>query len=302
VVWEGQCQNQEFSGTGVQLVFSGGITSALAYQHLTTAAGASFRDNANVRTNALQYNASNGTAIRGTSASTVTVGITGNEYVRISNLQISATGSDGEGLAVSANGIIIENLIIEGMYKLTIATNGVLRAAGNIVARNCVIVQRASAADHIVGTGTGSPTFYNCTFAAPDDHATAPTSVFLSGASGTVNSQNCAIFAGDSTKAIKAGSATFNFTTCYSDISGTAGVTQTTYGSAFENVNDATRDFRLKSGSALINTGTTDATNAPTDITGLARPSGAAYDVGCWEYTKSLVPFHRSQRFFKQRG
>jgi hypothetical protein len=97
------------------------------------------------------------------------------------------------------------------------------------------------------------------------------------------------MFAGDSTKAIKAGSATFNHTTGYSDISGTTGVTQTTYGDAFQNVNDATRDFRLKTGSALINNGTTDATNAPIDIAGTARPDGAAYDVGCWELVTAFL-------------
>jgi hypothetical protein len=64
-------------------------------------------------------------------------------------------------------------------------------------------------------------------------------------------------------------------------------VTQATYGSEFENVNDATRDFRLKSGASQINTGTTDATNAPTDIVGTARPQGGSYDVGVWEFAIS---------------
>ncbi len=153
--------------------------------------------------------------------------------------------------------------------------------------RNSVVIQRASGADHIVATGTGTSNFYNCTLVASDDHAAAPTSVFLSGASGTVTVQNCGLFAGDSTKAIKAGSATFNFTTCYSDISGTAGVTQTTYGNEFQNVNDATRDVRLVTGAAQKDTGTTDVTNAAIDIAGTARPSGAAYDVGAWEFVQA---------------
>jgi hypothetical protein len=105
-----------------------------------------------------------------------------------------------------------------------------------------------------------------------------------------VTAQNCGLFAGDSTKAVKSGTATFNFTTCYSDISGTAGVTQTTYSSEFQNVNDATRDFRLKTGAAQIDTGTTDATNAQFDIAGTERPEGAAYDVGCWELVQGGEP------------
>ena len=66
------------------------------------------------------------------------------------------------------------------------------------------------------------------------------------------------------------------------DSSGTAGVTQTTYSSEFVDVNDATRDFRLVTGAAQKDTGTTDATNAAIDIAGTARPFGAAYDVGAW--------------------
>ena len=85
--------------------------------------------------------------------------------------------------------------------------------------------------------------------------------------------------------AIVAGGGSVSATTCYSDISGTSGVTQTTMSAAFENVNDATRDYRLKTGSALLDTGTTDASNTPNDIVGTARPVGSAYDVGAWEFT-----------------
>ena len=117
----------------------------------------------------------------------------------------------------------------------------------------------------------------------PDDIATAPTSILRSSSGGTITLQNCGLFAGDSTKAMVQGTSTFNFTTSYSDISGTSGVTQTTYGNEFQDVNDATRDFRLKAGAAQLDTGTTDITHASTDIVGTARPQGAAYDVGAWE-------------------
>ena len=96
--------------------------------------------------------------------------------------------------------------------------------------------------------------------------------------------QNCSLFAGDSTKAITAGSATFNFTTCASDISGTAGVTQVTYNREFQDVNDATRDFKLRPGAAQISAGTIDSINASTDIVGTTRPKGPSYDIGAWEF------------------
>jgi hypothetical protein len=260
---------------------SGSTASATAYKYLTTIAGASFRDNVNVQTNALRYNASNGCGILCTGVAQDAVIIIEDNF-RCSKLQIAATGSNSDALAnvAASYGRIYEYMIFERTVIGTLS-GGFL---GDEIVRNCLIVQRGSGAVAITRTGNGSPSFYNCTFAAPDDLATAPTSVLHSEASGTVTIKNCGLFAGDSTKAIKAGSATFNFTTCYSDISGTAGVTQTTYSSEFQNVNNATRDFRLVTGAAQKDTGTTDATNGANDIVGTTRPSGSAYDVGCWEF------------------
>jgi hypothetical protein len=209
------------------------------------------------------------------------------DFNRISQLQIASTNASGRALSFAASTSPLGDfLLCEGNYAAVSTTLGILQFAGvtTRIVRNSIIIQRGSAADHICATGTSNVNLFNCTFVASDDLATAPTSIFISDASGTVNVQNCGLFAGDSTKAIKAGSATYNFTTCYSDISGTAGVTQTTYGNEFQNVNDATRDFRLKTGAAQIDTGTTDTTNAAIDIAKTNRPSGAAYDVGAWEF------------------
>jgi len=284
VIWQGKCQNQEFVGTGNVLTIGGSTVSSSAHKSITTVAGASFRDNANAQTNALRYNALNGAAIRGTSNALQTVLVTGEAFVETSNLQIAAVGTDSVGLDhIAAGNCIVSNCIIEGTYVSASFDAGVLALSTPYTVKNTVIILRASAAHHIVGAGADTGSWYNCTIVAPDDLATAPTSIFFGGAFGTATVNNCGLFAGDSTKAIKAGSVTFNFTTCYSDISGTAGVTQATYGNEFQSVLDATRDFRLKAGAAQINVGTTDATNAATDIVGTLRPQGAAYDVGAWE-------------------
>lgn len=299
VIWQGQCQNQEFSGSGTMLTITGSTSSSTAYKELTTLAGASFRDNANAQTNALQYNASNGCGIRTTGTNGLTINAA-EDFCRTSKLQITSTGSGGRALIGSAQAQFHDYLILEGNYTANSANLGVASVTNTGTMRNSVAINRATGADHIIGTGATTPSFYNCTFVTPDDLATAPVSVFLSGAAGTVTVQNCGLFAGDSSKAIKAGSATFNFTTCFSDISGTAGVTQCTYANEFQNVNDATRDYRLKAGAAEINAGTTDATNAAFDIVGTSRPQGSAYDVGCWE----LIPAQTYTPYFPwaQRG
>jgi hypothetical protein len=289
VVWQGQSQNQEFSGTGTRLTIEGSTTSTTAYTECTTVAGASFRDHVNVQTNALRYNAANGCGMTASNDNALTV-VIGEAYSRLLGMQVSATGSGGRGVSVTNGGILVNHCIVEAFYAGASTSSGVLNAGGAFTCANTVIIQRASAADHIVSTGTHNPSLYNCTIVAPDDLATAPTSIFLSGASGTVTVQNCGLFAGDSTKAIKVGTATFNFTTCYSDISGTAGVTQTTYGNEFQNVLSSERDFRLKTGAAQIDTGTMDAVNAAIDIAKTNRPSGPLYDVGAWEFITLPLP------------
>ena len=283
VIWQGQFQMQEFSGATVLLTITGSTTSSTAYKELTTVAGASFRDDASVQTNAMRYNSANGCGIINTGDSNNTVTSQENNS-RVSNLQIANTFANGIAFRGSGSGQIFDNLLIEGARTSSSTSIATISIVANNILRNSLIVQRGTGATQIISTGTGSPFLYNCTIVAPDDLATAPTSIFNSGASGTVTVQNCGLFAGDSTKAIVAGSATFNFTTCYSDISGTSGVTQTIYSGEFQNVNNATRDYRLVTGAAQKDTGTTDAINAANDIAGTARPSGAAYDVGCWEF------------------
>ena len=63
--YEGHCYNDsEFIGSGSSLLrLSGHTTDATHRITLTTGPGQSFRDNANVQTNALTYNQANGVAL-----------------------------------------------------------------------------------------------------------------------------------------------------------------------------------------------------------------------------------------------
>lgn len=278
VIWQGQCQNQEFTSASNILTISGSTAGVDAYKHLTTVAGASFRDN--IGSSPLRYNVSNGCGIRKTGTGGWVV-LCFEAYARLSNLQIQGTSTTTIALPVDLGGLF-ENLICEGVGVSTDIP--VAYFPGSEVVRNSLFVMGTTgvAAECIVNSYGGSPFFYNCTFACLDDRV-SPDAVLRSDGGGTVTVQNCGLFAGDTGKAVKSGSGTFNFTTCFSDISGTTGVTQTAYAGEFLAVNDSNRDFRLKTGAAQIDSGTTDATNAGTDIIGTARPQGGAYDVGCWE-------------------
>jgi hypothetical protein len=273
------------------LNITGSTVSTVAHKELTTVAGASFRDNVNAQINALRYNSANGAAITSTVNAAPTVDIS-ESFVALSNLQIANTAANGSALSISGTFGIHNNLILEGTRNSAVASDGIYYSPispNTTSLSNSIIVQRNSATDHIVGTFNANLIFRNVTIVAPDDLATAPTRIILTGSSGSPTFQNCSLFAGDSTKAIFGGSGTPTFTTCYSDIVGTSGVTQTIYANEFQNVNDATRDFRLKLGAAQIDTGTTDVTFAATDIVGTSRPQKMAYDVGAWEFKSDLI-------------
>ena len=274
VVWQGQCLNQEFfSSSAALLTVSGTTTDATRYKELTTYTGASFVDNASVQTNALRYNASNGAGIRSTYAWAGPIGVS-ESYFRISKLQISATtavGFNGTG----TTGLVIDKCIVENSGT----TNEALKTYGSGTIKNTLIVGRSTGVIALLSNGTSA---YNCTFVRTG----SSTSNILNGSYSTSTFKNCAFFGGATTLA--GGGTTKTYTTCYTDTaSPPSGCTTVTYdtstGSGFENKTDATRDFRIKTGSALIDVGTTDTTNAANDIVGTSRPQGSAYDVGAWE-------------------
>lgn len=302
VIWQGQCQNQEFSSAGTLLTVSGTTTSTTAYKELTTVAGASFRDHANVLTNPLRYNASVGAAINCTLSGGTTLSITESNF-HMSKLQLTASGPLGRCLTGNAGtGILIDSCICEGNSVASgVSTGPFVIPAATGTYSNCVFIGRGSGADHIIQTNTGSPSFFNCAMIAPTNLGAPPTSIFTSGASGTVTVQNCALFGGEGTSTVKAGSATFNFTTCVSDTPGTVGVATANFDAEYENAGKVATDLRLTLMSAQIDSGTTDVTNAATDIKGTARPAQAAYDIGPWESnftvnSKFGAPYFHSRR------
>ena len=285
VVWQGQCFNQEFFSSSAQLLsVSGTTTDATRYKELTTYAGASFVDNASVQTNALRYNASNGAGIRSTYAWSAPVAVN-ESYFRISKMQISAT------TAVAFNGGATTGMVIDKcIFENSSTGNEPLKTYGVCTVKNSLIVQRSTATCAALSNGTN---VYNCTFARTG----SSTGNIFTGSYSTSTLKNCAFFGGATTLA--SGSSSKTYTTCYTDTaSPPSGCTTVAYdtstGSGFQNITGATRDFRIKTASALIDVGTTDTTNAAYDIVGTARPQGSAYDVGAWELVVAGATTHTS--------
>jgi len=276
-IWQGQASGAFSGASGTLLTFSGTTVDSTRYQELTTEAGASFRDNANVQTNALRWNSANGCSITSSGSYGTTINASGQAQVRFSKLQVEATTSKTTCFITGPTSDI-DGCIFEAAKTKVVEIN-----ASTSILRNCLVVQRRTAVTECAKLSYGC-TVVNCTFVTPND-LTKPAEV-ITGAGASVTTKNCAMFWGT---ALQAGGSAPTYTTCGND-NGTppSGVTQFTYDtSLFQNVSDATRDYRLLSGSGLIGAGTVDATNAPTDIAGTTR--GASNDIGCWQFVSAAA-------------
>lgn len=269
-IWRGECLNQEFVVSSTALYASGVTTSSTQYMELTTAAGASFRDHASKATNPLRYNASVGAAIRNTGGYSYGVRINV-QYFRLSNLQIKTASQSYSVMAGELSSgayATIENCILENDGGATEAFFG-----NNATLKNSVVISFGGSKLAFIGI---SGSWYNSILI----HLGTGSAVLgTSYPSGTV--RNCYI--GGNITALPTLGSTIqnNKTSLGSPPSGfTTAALDTTN---FVNVTSGTHDLSLAAGSALINAGTDDATNAATDILGTARTSGA-YDVGPKEY------------------
>jgi hypothetical protein len=282
-IWRGlMLSGTNLSASSTILTISGSTVDSTHYKELTTDTGASFADHASKLTNALKWNSGNGASISAGDNYGEAVVIS-EQYARLTKLQIQGNGGREALLINNGGNYVISQCIIEGQPD---ASHGVFTSTPTAgIVKNSLIVKRSANAGSICSV-QGNVSMYNCTVAKPSGLAGSSVGLAFSYASGTTTLQNCAVFGAS---AVSSGSATTSYTTCRTDVaSPPTGFTQIAYdtstGSGFENITDATRDYRIKSTSAMLDVGTTDATNAATDIVGTARTS-STYDIGAWEYS-----------------
>ncbi len=284
---EGQCFNQEFSSntTSVPLLDLSAHDTTLGTLTLTAAAGASFQDNASVRSNGLRYNASNGAALKNTGFYAATIYISGDiDRLIISKLQITATNAVGAGgLALNTTGNSgshhkFKDLILEsakGPCRVSSGSGGRLD--------NCVFVERSSS-NNAVWLVFGGMTVNGCTVVRPSSNSPAGTGIDTYTSSPLL--KDTAIFG--FTTAVGSGfsgSSSNNATDQSSGLPGSSNQHSVTYSATTPFVQaDATGnlDFRLANdANALINNGVKDATNGPADISGTTRADPC--EIGVWE-------------------
>jgi hypothetical protein len=266
----GQCFNDsEFTGNGI-VTISGETTDATNSITLQCGSGQSFRDNASVRSNALDYNQANGVACRSTSNYTTVVQISTNN-VTVDGLQLKGA-VNAVVVQNDASPVTVQNCIILGQNS---ASGAQLRqhVDSTFVVRNCLIRNTGAGQRVVNGQDGGFMQLYFCTIWS------------INGAQciGAVNShltiQNCLVYGGG----IDFSGGTITSANNQTDqASPPAGFTQQT-GTQITNSTDGSFDGRLAAGAAAQGAGASDTTNGAFDISGLARPQGSNWDVGCWE-------------------
>lgn len=265
----GECKNQTFNES---VTISGQTTDATHYVHLKCQAGASFSDQAGVRTTALAYSTSNGMALAGT---TDLLTISTN-YTRVTGLQIS---TNNYGKAINITSSVTNCLVSKCICKLASGADAggpCLRSSDNTnVFANCLIQGDVAGAEN---TGASvQAQLRNCTFAIPAAASNIRTGVISGYSNCTL--VNCAIFgfAAAESGTLHAGSSN-NATDKSSAGGSTNDVTNLTYASQFVN---SANDWRAVDTGGL-HAGTPDSTYAPDDISGQTRSGSTPY-IGCWE-------------------
>jgi len=250
------------------------------------AAGHSFRDHATRATNPLWYNQAYGVGIKLalTSGGSTVINVTV-PYTVIDGLQLMTTTNWCYGVVASGTGIVIRNCIFitttaePPTYGANVINSGALM-------HNCLVVVNCTS--RAGGVSLSGGTIESCTIVRP----TTFTSAYSDGAVLNYNTnvaKNCAIFGfpvGNNVSQNSFSNSDYNGTDRAAGIYGAPGgtnathnVTSLVYADQFVST---TNDFRLKSGSGLINVGfNLSSTLGSTDVLNNIRPT--TWDIGAYE-------------------
>lgn len=289
-VWVAELYNDsEFTG-GFNIANGVYTTDGSHYIKITAAAGQSFQDHANVRTNPLIYDQSKGVGITLGSSDTFAIDCA---YTQITRLQIKRTAANGAFAVANCNvsgagnvGIEFKDCILQ---KDCTGSGPVYQQYGDNAAYNLAILDTGAGTGNGVQLALGSSDLINCTIVQSTANSAHGNGIAVSYATSLIV-RNCAVFGFATPWSGTPGSA-FTDYNCSDGTCPTGSHNQNskTYSNQFVST---TADWRLKTGADCINTGNTDATFAPNDISATARGATTAGDIGAWEFSSAAaVPY-----------
>jgi hypothetical protein len=279
----GECYNDSNSfvdSVGTLLTMTGKTTDSTRFFHLTAGSGQSFQDHANVRTNRLAYNQTNGVGLEASTSYAGNVVLNAPHYTRFSRLQFKC-GTAGHPIAGALGSIDLaftDCIFQHDVRQLCIANTASVKAI------NCVFfITTASASIYgVVVTFYQPNTFIGCTFVRTTDVSAAGRAINASNGAGIVDS--CAFFGFTSIiNTTASGSTGNNATDQSSGLPGSNNQHSVTYNATtpFTQAAVSNYDLRAVAATALAANGLLDATNAPNDISNTARANPPT--IGAWE-------------------
>jgi hypothetical protein len=270
-----ECYNDSQFTAG--LVAVGKTTSATFKVVVTAATGHSFMDHANVRSNALIYDSTKGVSFSANPFVTPVFDMI-NAYVEVERVQLKRSGNQSFWPTLRMDDSVAGQKIRNSIILKDQTGADAVAFLGNATAINCLFYNTSAT----VGAGVrsdGAAFLINCTVVSAVSGGTG-----INAASGTFTLNNTAVF-GYTT--LSSGTLAGDYNASYRpSMVGANSQSSLTFANQFESV---TADFRVKAAANLIGGASTDATNAPNDITGLARGVGTAGDVGAWEWAVSTT-------------
>ena len=291
----GECYNDsEFTGVGGTSL--GSHTTDVTHDlTLTAAAGQSFQDNANIRTNALRYNVSNGVGIKSTTGYSSALASINVKYLTVSRLQFLSAGNSGNtgcrfyNTDTSTDIGLVKDCIFE---KSGTGIGYCLCVQGLMVVNVLVIYNSNIAPAATVGAlQLEYGTAVGCTIVRPSNKTIG--GYGIGRGYGTSIIESCAVFGFSTSNNTGFSASSKNNATNLSSIVGSAAQTSITYSSAtpFQNGTSAAsaHDFRAIVSTSLAANGFNDSSNAPNDISGTAR--AASPTIGVWELISTVTPF-----------
>lgn len=272
----------------------GGYTGASSTNTVTLNCGPaqSFRDNANVQTNALRYNAANGVAVKWTTTYILPLTVSGT-FFTADGLQMTGTGTNTEGgVRNTGTDNTVNNCILQFKPRLgTVNQAALFNNALRFTAEN-ISLYVANAIGRAVQDSASTTTglYVDITIIGLSSTATGFTFAYTGSPV-----KNCPVYGFTTDYSGTANGASTNNATDKGAFGGTNFGTsgQVSITSAeWQSLTSGSEDFRLSpSSTKLKDNGAT--TGPTTDIAKTTRV--APYDIGCWE----LVAAASSGFFFR---
>jgi hypothetical protein len=281
--WIGECYNDaEFSSTS-SIDFSGHTCDATRNIILRPASGEGFRQHADVLTNALRYNQSNGVGMIKTSQYGEVIFNSDSDFLELFGLQIKHTHtSNGEAFDLRTTGNRLDSSIADG-------NNGGRMNGGGLIV-NCAITERGTGNLVFISASSGSCQIVNCTVIRASDLSSGGTGL-TSQYGGNICKGNavfgCTTGEDDAAGAWAAGS-DYNATDDTAFVGGNS-LNTLTFADQFENTVEATLDMRAKLGADLIDANIVHTEAGGVDIIGQTRDASTP-TIGCWEFVSGAIP------------